>query len=222
MWIIILCAVTALLCLSAFLRIRICIVYEEEFRVILKVLCFRFTLYPSKRKKIRLSKFKIKNFRKRRRRENLKALKKRRGENEKHKTKKKTRDASESDTGLSLRHIMRLFNTVVLGVVKKFFKYIRIDVKEIFVRVAGDDAANTALLYGAVSQSVSYALAIINSVADTSLVRGGYVGVIPDFSADRCELRLNVCFSMRVWHIIAVTMEGLGGYLKSKERPEPV
>lgn len=202
---VILLAIGALICALAYLRVRICVEYKYSFKVILKIAFLRIRLYPRKRR-IRLSDYKLSKLKKKQKKKDDK-------KSEKKPTRQtaKKKKVSVSDT---LRYIARLFEEVVKKLVSKLCRYLRVDVSEIFIRVASDDAAKTALLYGAVSQSVSYALAAMNSITNTALSRGGYVNVVPDFASEEAEVRINVCFSIRVWQLISIAISGAMDYIK--------
>ena len=64
MWWIIPLVILFLICLIPFLRVRLCLDYDEELTVKIKVLFIPFTLFPQKQKKIRAKDFSIKRMRK--------------------------------------------------------------------------------------------------------------------------------------------------------------
>ena len=58
-------AILLLLLLCLFARVRIVLVYKEDARAYMRFLFLRFSLYPQKKKKIRISDFSYKNLKKR-------------------------------------------------------------------------------------------------------------------------------------------------------------
>ncbi|MCL2518792.1 MAG: DUF2953 domain-containing protein, partial [Oscillospiraceae bacterium] len=86
--------------------------------------------------------------------------------------------------------------------------------------VATDDAAKTALLYGAVSQSVVYLLEIIQK--NVKKVKKGRILVVSDFTGTDFDARINITFKLRVWQILSLALKTAFTYIKSKSKNSEV
>ncbi len=220
-------AVLAFFVLIAFIRPTVRIRTGNELSVALKVLFFRFRLFPRKEKKIKLKNFKIKNFRKMRLKEEkrLLAKQKKKAEKEQKKAEKAQKKEAkgevqkeESEGKRSLREntvfVLDLVKYVLARALSKFGKYLRIEIRQIDITVAGEDPAKTAITFGTVVQAVSY----IKELADQTLnvrypeKREQYIAVRVDYLSAEPTVLLDISFGIRIWQIIAVGIAALKGY----------
>ena len=86
---------------------------------------------------------------------------------------------------------------------------------ELFVAVATDDAAETALLYPKVSAGGYTVLSLLDGLIT---VKRYQVDILPDFCHNRTRWRGNADFSLRVMHILAAGIAILILLLKNRRR----
>ena len=87
---------------------------------------------------------------------------------------------------------------------KRFFKHFKIDLSRIHISLVGEDAAQTAILYGIVCQSVSYLLEIMKSLKTVSPPDLSDVSVTPDWLGEQTQIDIKISFSMRVGNVFDI------------------
>lgn len=214
----ILAIISFLLFLIANIWIRIIISYDDKFSLKLKILFLSFTIYPKKEKKIDPRKFTLKRFKKRRIKEEKKYLKKLK-DNKSSKNEKKSEDTKKNvSTHRSAKetasYAMTFLKDVVIRIVKKTAKYLRVDISEFRIIVSGEDAAKIAIEYGAVSQAVGYIIALLDSLKHTRYTKNAVVQISCDFVSGKSDVMALIGFRLKLWHLIAIAVDGIKGYLK--------
>ncbi len=224
---IIILAVIALILLIAMTGITVILKADGDMTCTLKILFFRFRLFPKKEKKPKLRNFRIKNFRRMRLREEKKLIKsaKKDAEKEKKKAKKSAKAEKEPEEKPPLRdeihYYLELAKAAVLAAVKKFGKYLVITVRKIDITVSGDDPAKIALTFGYAVQTAAY----IKELADNTL-KTKYRGEAPniavgvDWLSGKSIIALDISMKIRVWQIISVLFTALKGYI-GVDKPKP-
>ena len=109
-----------------------------------------------------------------------------------------------------------MITDIALAVIKKFFGHLQIKVSRIKLVVATDDAATTAVAYGAITQSLNILLPALESVKNFKGLRRADIDVRPDFLSDSPTVDVKISFSIRVWHLFDMAFAALGKFLKSK------
>lgn len=196
----VLCILAVLAALAIFLAfrwIRLRVVYDDKdgLRVWLQVLFYKYHIMPQKQEKIKLRDYKIKRFRK--------LEKKRAKEAEKERRKEKKRKASQPVTEdiapkLPLPERIAVIASLIGRIIRRFARYLHIDVSKLYIKVATDDAAKTAYLYSAVSQSVAYLTELLLNVTNFDVNKNAEFVVYPDFSTEESELAVDFTFRVRV------------------------
>jgi hypothetical protein len=135
--------------------------------------------------------------------------------------KKARRDAErsgalEKEKKPSLIESVNLIASLLEVFFKKFFKYLKIKVARLNITVATDDAAKTAILYGAVSQTVSYIIALLHRYSNLSETKNAQFSVNSDFCASKSSADVCLSFSIRVGQVLTLGLALLGRFLKSK------
>lgn len=97
---------------------------------------------------------------------------------------------------------------------EKFTKHFRIKVSRLKVNVATGDAASTAILYGAVVQSVAYLIEIISRITNVDGLEKADIDVKADYLSEKTSLDLCFVFSMRVWHLFDILFGIIGRAIK--------
>ena len=151
------------------IRLRITIEYSDSLCVYARILYFiRIPITPGKEKRLKLSEYSDKKIARRDRAKQEKAVQKEQKKQEKiaQKAEKKKRlkeHPEEAKHERTLSENLSLIIDVVKVLLGRFFRHLRIDLSRIHISVASEDAAQTAILYGIVSQSVAYLLELLGT-----------------------------------------------------------
>lgn len=219
-WIIllILAAIILLITLIMFIRAKIVLTYNGDLSVTLKILFLKFDLHPRSLSEINVKDYTKKKIEKRRLKARKKAEKK--ALKKAKKEEKKTAGGGKKKKKYTFSDILTLVSTVkeiVSALVGSFFGYLRVEVARLDIVVATDDAAKTAIVYGAVYQAVSYILAIFDKITTVKYEKNSYVSVRADFLREKFYADINVTFSLRVGQLIKILIKTAYRYLKNKK-----
>ncbi len=190
-----LCVAVILLLVVLLSHVCVTVVYDGEFAIVLSYLFWRKPLYPDE-KKIRLSDYTPKRLRRRRKRQKRKksiqkqkaALKRKSEEQEKKPLMRQLR---------ALRLLLHILRRLYRGVISS--AHVRID--RFHVTVASEDAAKTAILYGAAAQSAAYILELLRNFTHVHVKRDA-LRIAPDFLSEDSSLSLKVRFSMPLFKVL--------------------
>ena len=207
MWWIFLLIPIAFILLILFLKVRLCVIYEDELSVYLKVLCFKFSLYPQKTKKIKPKNFSIKNFKKRK-----KKLQKK--DNNQQANDQQEKD--EKDKSTKIKEIVEIIKIILDRVILPFSNYLKVEIVKIYIKIASSDASKTAMIYGLVSQSTAYIIELLSNITNVDVKSKKSINVVCDFLSDESDAKINITFSLRCWHAISLALKFFTGYLKIK------
>lgn len=180
LWIILFLILFALLFLL--LDISLVFSYKEKFNFNVRIFCFSI----SGSKIIEIVESREKN-------KDSKPIKPVENSNESRRKKKK----SPSDIIELIVYIAELIKAI-LG---EFCNYARLKLCRVKVSIATEDAAQTALIYGAASSAIYTALEFLDSFMT---VKKNYknIGVAPDFTADECRIDFKVVLKLKIIHLI--------------------
>ena len=106
---------------------------------------------------------------------------------------------------LSLRDELRLLRSLLASTVRRRKKWLKLRAAKLHIRVATEDAATTAILYGVVCQSLSYLLALLDRVAKVK-AKEPDVQVIADFGAERPSADVKIVLSLRTIDILLAAL----------------
>lgn len=156
------------------------IIYEDNLKIFIRVLFVKYTIFPQKKAKFDERKYAKKHSKKD---EPPKPQIKHKGDIEKNHT---------------LLDKLNLIKEILSVFLKSFSKYINVRIKKLYIRVASNDAAQTAILYGAVSAIVANILELIDSYTNLKSLKKGTVSVEPDFIANESDIGINISLSISV------------------------
>ena len=202
-------AVLAFLLLLLFIPVRLSLVFRDDLSISLSYLFLHFPLYP-KEKEVRLSDYTPRKLRKKKRK--LKEKRKRKAAAAPPATAQQKK--SEKPLEKRLRQL-RLVISILKNVYKKILRAVHIRVKRLYVKIATDDAAKTALLYGAASGAVAHLIALFESLTKTTVARGG-ANVVADFCGTESTLDAHVVFSATPISLLCVGVRAAFLFLKHK------
>ena len=199
------------------LRIRIRVRYREEIELIVGASVFMIKILPRPKKKVKLGRYSLKNIRKR----EAAALKPKKEKKPKKKKQKPEKSKPEPTEGEEkpkkkmqpeeLIELVGVLLEIVGEVFRKFGRYPRVDVRQLFIRVASDDPAKTAQLYGYVSQAMIFLREIFLNVKNFHTHRDTRVGVEADFMSDKILVGIDLEFTIKIWHLLSI---GLGAAIR--------
>ena len=217
-WIIVLLCIILTVFLILTLRLGLRIRYSEEkgLTVVLTAAGVPLRLiYPETRKtvKIRLRDFTPRAVKKRREKSNKEKFKSRkisRKQNGKNEKRKQT----FSDKLEMLRQIIRIVRLLL----RRFLTYLRTDIRCFEITVSGMDAAETAIVYGAVSQSAAYLFELLDNNTNVRWKNADKCGIYIDFVGDHCEAAVDITLSLRVWQLLDFLWRGISSLSFAAEK----
>ncbi len=89
---------------------------------------------------------------------------------------------------------------------KKFGKHLRLRATRIIIRVGSDDAAKTAMLFGAVNQGVAAILEILDQAGKWRGLKRAQVSVQPDFCATATTADIEISLSLSVGQLASIAL----------------
>lgn len=185
-------AVLALIVALLFLNFSLVFELNETFSFKMKVFIFNFnaekfiSLFTSEKKEQKIN-------------EQVKEIKK----------KKKTTLPELLDVVLDVFNLVRLLLAEII-------KYARLKLCYIDVKVATDDAAETALIYGSVSGAIYSAVELLDAFLN---VKKNYkkINIYPSFSETKPKIKLKIILSVKPIHVIFTAMHVLPKIAKKQK-----
>ncbi|MBR5263451.1 MAG: hypothetical protein IKV50_02025 [Clostridia bacterium] len=101
----------------------------------------------------------------------------------------------------ALTAIITAFKDLVLGILGRFAKHLRLEMLRLRVLVASDDAAKTAMEYGAVCTAAGLVVTAAEALPRTN-PKTVDVRIECDFLAETPEIDAEICLSIRIWRIV--------------------
>ena len=105
--------------------------------------------------------------------------------------------------------LIRRAAQVIITMARTFGRRFRIKASRLHLTLATDDAAKTALLYGAVSQSMAYLMEALNRVSHFSYNQDEF-SLSVDFCSDKIKADVYFVFTLRSWHFGWMLLRLLG------------
>lgn len=216
--------------LLLFGRAGIRIVCRERVKVVASVLGIRFTLVSDKEKGDRAKKDlsrchnpdrvlkkemrRRKRLAKKARKKKLKAAKRA----AQHKEKKQEKKALQPSP--NLRENLAMITALVKRLYAVTKGKIDIHVRKLQIRVGTDDAAKTAILYGAILQSAAYLLSWIDTHFAHIRREAGDMSVEPDYLSDKCHAEIDITCSLYLSQVLSMAIKMLFAYRNEKAKAD--
>ena len=143
----------------------------------------------------------------------LKAQKKKQRQKQHQEGKKKQKDPSKPTLSENLSMIVALLKKLYQVTNGKF----RLRVYRLHILVGTDDAAKTAILYGATVQSVSYILQWLQTHFIPIRRRPGAMTIDADFVSGKTSADIDLCCSIKFRRAIVMAVRMLMAFLKEKD-----
>ena len=209
------------------IKARVTLEFNDELRLTVKILCFNIQVAPAKEKKpVKLKDYTFKKHQKRLRENYSNYLKKKKKKEEKKAKKaqdkakraeKKKFDKENDIKQPPQRTVLDWVNiagAVIGALFSKFSKRLHIKVARLKINVATGDAASTAILYGAMIQSVAYIIEVLRSVTNVDGLKKADISVSPDYLSEKTSVDLCFVFSLRVGHVFEILFGAIGKAIK--------
>lgn len=193
---IVILSIALLIALLLSTKVLLHIRYEESLTVYLRVLFVKIRLYPSKKEKKKyphsMSKRKAQKIK-----NSLK--KKQKGEPKKKKKRKSKEKEKEPKEAPDLISILSIITSFVKSFLRLFAGSVRIRSSRLHIVVAAEDAADTAIAYGALTQAVNLLFPMLDGIKTFKhLPRGKELSVRADFLSDTPKIDADVELYIRV------------------------
>ncbi len=111
--------------------------------------------------------------------------------------------------------IIEYFISLVKAIVHEFFRYVRLKICHVYVKVATDDAARTAQFYGSVSGLVYGLIALFDNTMSVKK-SDKKIRVFPDFTTDSSEVRMKLVLKIKPIHALFAVMHLLPLFMNRK------
>lgn len=196
LWLYILLGILLLFALICLIPLRIKVLYQEKFFCYLYIGFVRLTLFPQKPKKKKPQKPK-------------KAKKK---SNKKSSDNKKEKNLLQKKGISGIIKIIKRVARLAQGVLKDFFKRVKVSKFMLSVKVVGEDAADTAVKYGYCCSAIYPSFGIIVRAVDCKKYG---VDVLPDFT-ENAQTHIFLEFDAKVrlfWLVNLVFKHGIKGLM---------
>ena len=209
--------IAAILCLRVSVRIGV----DENFSLVAGVGFIRIRIFPAKEKKLKLSDYRIDKFRKLEEKKRL-AAEKKKAKKAKKSSPAEQKAASQPAGGAAekkKRDIPALISklTRVAGVfLKRFGKHLRIDLRKLNIIIATGDAAQTAIIYGAVIGAVQNLYALLVNSSTLRTTRKSELFVEPDFLSEKMRVEVDLRFSFMIWQLFDMAIRAGVEFLRER------
>ena len=205
------------------------ILTEKELRVLISICGIRFTIYPDKKSASK----KPRNLARCRNPEAVlqRELRRQQKAHEKIARKKlraikRAAKRSEKKIGIPPQYCpvpnLKENLEMVLELAKKLYRKtrgkVKIKINQLHIRVATNDAAHTALLYGVALQLVSYIIGFVESKYTRIIRKDGDLLVEADYSSSQCSADVDLVLSAKIWRAIIIIIEMIDAYDLEKKR----
>lgn len=196
--------------------------YRDEVRVALSLLGLRIWQHPKKKKPVKLSDYSPRAAERRRRRETRKKQKALLRKQKKERAKTTTKKQTSPKKKRGLLESVSLIRKIASVILARTAKHTRIDLRRLDIAVATDDAAKTALLFGAVNQAAIGLTELLEQSGNLHIPHNARLSVRADFEAQKSTADVYVIFTLRIWQLIDVAFRALRCFLGGKKKVKKV
>ena len=195
------------------LKATICIEYNGELALFVKVLFIKIRILP-KKKKAGPHSMSAKKAEKIKRKLQKKAEKKRQKALEKKQKKQEKKHLLEKypqkkKSVSEIIDIIKMATDIAKTVIKAFFRHLKIKVAHLHVNIATGDAATTAIAYGAVSEAAFYLYQALEPLDGVSLPKQKDFSINADYLSEESSIDVKIAFSIRVWQTLHIAFKAL-------------
>lgn len=214
---IVILSIALLIALLLSTKVLLHIRYEESLTVYLRVLFVKIRLYPSKKEKKKYPH----SMSKRKAQKIKDSLQKKPKEEPKKKKKRKSKEKEkEPKEAPDLISIISIITSFVKSFLRLFAGSVRIRSSRLHIVVAAEDAADTAIAYGTLTQAVNLLFPMLDGIKTFKhLPRGKELSVRADFLSDTPKIDADVELYIRVGSALkAVCLAAIRAFKKAVKR----
>ena len=205
-----------------FIPIGVELRYDGEFAAALRVLFIRYRIIPKRKKKIKLRKFSKKRYERMIAREKKKAEKKaaKKAKKAAEKAQKKAEGEKAAEAKKKKRDVPKLIGDLwdmrdlIVRTVRDFVGRIRTERVKIRLVIGSDNAAKSALIYGAASNFAVEVPEILRT--QTNLRRECEIALGVDFTSEETVADIEMRFALRIASVLATALVFIFGFVKHK------
>ncbi len=208
----ILLGIAALLLVILYIPLSLTVMLDESgaLRLVGRALGIAVYRSPKKERPVHLSDYTPRALRRRERREQ----KRRRRALKRQQRKQASRGgrdgiSSPPDKRLPLTEKLGFIKDLAEVVFKRSLRYARVDVERLTVTVATPDAAQTAILYGAVCAALAGVTEALNVFSHIRIRHPEAYGVAADFTSEKTRADIRLHFRLRVHHVLSIAWHTL-------------
>ena len=185
-------AILLFLLILLFLPVRLTVSYRERVALHLGVLFLSFRLYPRRKKP----------------KKQPRIAKKHKKAPKRAKKSQKAAAAAEPKPKPTLEENLQLVRTLSAAVLRKTGKHLRLRTARLHVSVATDDAAKTAVLYGAVSGAVAL---LLEGLSHVTRLRSAKESVLvrADYLSERSAADVRLVFSLNLYGALCIAVSAV-------------
>lgn len=198
-WLIILIGILLFLIAILSINIGIIVDYKDELCIYVKALFIKIKVYPKKKKK---------------KKKKSKQEKAKKDEDKKEENKESSSKPKKKPSFSAPKTLWKLRETILL-LIKKLFGYLHFKFIRLNIVVSADDAAKTALLYGASAQGISYLLEILNNISHVEIEKSSDISLSCDFINQNPYFDGEIYLYIRIINLLKVVFLALKAYIKS-------
>ena len=190
------------------LTAKITVEYNDEVSLYVRVLFVKIKIFPKKNKKRgphSMSERKAAAIKERL----AKKAEKKRLKKLKKAERKKERQKGRPNRRRTLGEILEMIESVkdiVGAATKTFFSHLRIDLAQLHITVASDDAATTAIYYGIICDALTHLLPLLEATKGFDTPKAKDISVNVDYLAEHITADVKISLSLRVWHALDVAL----------------
>ncbi len=211
----------AIVLLILFFRIGVRVRSDGELSLAIDLGIIKIPIFPKKEKSIKISDYKIKKFRENREKQAEKERKKREKQLAKNKGKSKAQprdevaeDAADKKKKRDISGLVSLILELSKTFLSRFGRHLRIKVSRLVIIIGSEDAATTAVTYGAVCGAVQCFMELLDNCMHVKFPKNSEIRVIPDFTKEKTSAFVDIVFSFRIWQVFDMLIRTGIAYLK--------
>lgn len=100
--------------------------------------------------------------------------------------------------------IIRIIKNILNDFFKNHAQHLSVRAVRLNISVATSDAANTAILYGVVSQGIAYIFELLNNINDLKPIKKTAVNIYPDYTSEQSSADIKFVFSLPLKSAISI------------------
>ena len=191
--------------------IHVTVGLADHVSVMVRILFLKISILPKKKKK----KTKIKDEKKKEKKPKDKKKKKKKPEDE-DKKKKKADDHHQKKKHVSdIVALVRMLLNVLSALLRKLGQNFKIRVYAYEICVASDDAAKTAVMYGAVKTLSETIFLRLEDSINFKIVKKAPVGVYVDFLEEKFKANVKIDFSISIAGVFGILFAAIFEFIRS-------